>query len=224
MTASLNHYPFRTTLKLMPAKNRTQFLKIVFSPGVAPDKWFQRFDERTHGWRAAGAQADDPLRYIDSGAADIAIVRLSAVTGGVEEKYHHVRLYQEQIGVAAPKDHPIKVMDSIDYGELEGEMEMYRTPADGHVDIAAVREALGVVGANVGICLAPRPLLRAINARGVVHRDLHGAESIGDTRIALMWLKDRDSEEIQDFVGICRGRKENSGRQNLSKKITRRNR
>lgn len=192
----------------------TQFLRVVFSPGVAPDKWFGRFDERVAWWRVAGAQADDPLKYIKAGAADVALVRLGEA--GVDKNtFHIVDLYEEQVGVAAPKDHPIKVMDRVRYQELAGEMEMYVTPADGEVDVAAVREALSVVAANVGVAIAPRPLLRAINARGVVHRDLFDAKAAGSTRVAAVWLRDGDTDVIQDFVGICRGRKADSSRQNM---------
>lgn len=195
----------------------TQYLRVVFSPGVQPDKWFGRFDERVPRWRIAGAQADNPLAYIQKGVADVALVRLGEV-GVDKEKMHQVDLYDEQLGVAAPKDHPIKVMDSVRYGELEGEKEMYVTPANGEVDVAAVREALGVVAANVGVAIAPRPLLRAINARGVVHRDLFDVTSAGATRVALVWMRERDDDVVQDFVGICRGRKAESSRQNNSRR------
>lgn len=193
-----------------------QFLRVVFSPGVQPDKWFTRFDERVPGWRVAGAATDDPLKYVLKGAADVALVRL-----GVEDvdktNLHQVFLYDEQVGVAAPKEHPIKVMDRVHYAELEGEMEMYVTPEDGVVDVAKLREALQVVEANVGVTIAPRPLLRAINQRGVVHRDLLDATSAGPTRVAVVWKIDRDDDLIQDFVGICRGRKADSSRQQNSK-------
>ena len=88
----------------------SQFLRVVFSPGVQPDKWFGRFDERVPWWRVAGAQADDPLKYIRAAAADVALVRVGAA--GVDKNtFHIVDLYDEQVGVAAPKEHPIKVMD-----------------------------------------------------------------------------------------------------------------
>lgn len=190
----------------------TQFLRVVFSPGVQPDKWFTRFDERVRHWRVAGAQAEDPLKYILAGAADVALLRVG--DAGVDKNtYHSVDLYEEQLGVAAPKDHPVKVMERVRYAELAGEMEMYVTPADGEVDVAAVKEALGVVAANVGVVIAPRPLLRAINMRGVVHRDLLDATSAGSTRVIAVWLRDKDSDEVQDFVGVCRGRKSDSSRQ-----------
>lgn len=200
------------------------FLRVVFSPGIAPDKWFGRFDQRVDGWAIASAQADDPLRYIDAGAADIAIVRLgvpAGETGGVGDlgRRHKVHLYDEQIGIAAPKDHPIKMEKSVQWSEVGDETIIYSTPSDGDVAVSAVREALQVVAANVGVALVPRPLLRGINQPGVVHRDVHGVpDSVGRTAVELAWLKDRDDEVIQDFVGICRGRKEGSSRHSSPQK------
>lgn len=192
-----------------------QHLKVVFSTGVQPDKWFRRFDERVLGWKIASAGTDDPLPYIRAGQADVALVRLPAHGFERPADMHEVALYEEQIGVAASKDHPVKVMDSIAFRELVDEKLMYVTPSTGWDDVGALREALQVVAANVGIAVAPRPLLRAINQRGVVHRDLFGidATTCPGTRVALMWLTESDSDVIQDFVGICKGRTASSSRQ-----------
>lgn len=88
--------------------------------------------------------------------------------------------------------------------DLEDEMVLYRGVAPGKV-----RESLDVVAANVGCVVAPRPLLRGINRRGVVHRVFDGAPGTG---IGLVWRRDRDDEVIQQFVGICRGRRASSSR------------
>lgn len=190
-------------------------LKVVFSTGVQPDKWFRRFDERVPGWKIASAGTDDPLAYVRAGQADVALVRVPAEGFERPAGMHEVALYEEQTGVAAPKDHPVKVMDSINFRELNDEKLMYVTPATGWDDVGALREALQVVAANVGIAVAPRPLLRAINQRGVVHRDVYGVDATTSprTRVALMWLTDSDSDVIQDFVGICKGRTAASSRQ-----------
>lgn len=194
-----------------------QFLRVVYSPGVQPDKWFNRYDERIPSWKIASAQADDPLKYVQAGAADVAIVRLPSGeqggVGGKESDLHEVRLYDEQLGVAAPKDHPLKVVESATFVDVEDEIINAEPDAQGRVDLAKVREGLQVVAANVGVVIAPRPLLRAINQPGVVHRDLFDAPRVGGTRVALVWRKDRDADEVQDLVGICRGRKAGSSRQ-----------
>lgn len=203
-----------------------QYLKIVFAPGVVPGKWFTRFDERIPGWRAAGAATDDPLAHVLSGAADIGIVRFpgdgwdGGVGGGefagvpdIGERemltygLHRVRLYTEQPGVAVPKDHALEALtdrEPATFGDLEGEKVLYRG-----VEPGAVRENLGVVAANVGCVIAPRPLLRGINQRGVIHRDLSG---VGESGIGLVWRQDRDTDIVQQFVGICRGRRSSSSR------------
>src|SRR5699024_12737397 len=78
----------------------------------------------------------------------------------------------EHVGVADPKEGPIDVMDRVKWAELSEEMFMYTTPADGIDDLPKLREMLSVVAANVGIAVAPRPLLRALSTRGVVNREL----------------------------------------------------
>lgn len=205
--------------RVFQPKRQARHLKVVFSTGVQPDKWFGRFDERVPGWKIASAGTDDPLAYIRSHQADVALVRLPAAGYERPADMHEVALYEEQVGVAAPKEHPVKLMDAIDYQELTDEKLMYITPSTGWDDVVALREALQVVAANVGIAVAPRPLLRALNQRGVVHRDLFGidATTCPRTRVALMWLTESDSDVIQDFVGICKGRTAGSSRQTAVK-------
>lgn len=197
------------------------FLKVVFAPGVVPGKWLRRFDERADGWTAASAASDDPLSHVLSGSADIALLRIPGEWDGMPQHnvdaeamerlgLHRVMLYEEQPGVAAPKDHALEVVgenESVapaDIDERAGETVLYRG-----VDPAGVRENLDVVASNVGVVVAPRPLLRAVNRRGVVHRNLSGTPGTG---VGLVWLRSRDDEVIQQFVGICRGRRASSSR------------
>src|SRR5699024_11267933 len=129
----------------------------------------------------------------------------------------------EHVGVADPKEGPIDVMDRVKWAELSEEMFMYTTPADGIDDLPKLREMLSVVAANVGIAVAPRPLLRALSTRGVVKRELllpaprvedteagsvdltaksgdeestaPGPELPGTTVLAVVWRAERASEE-----------------------------
>lgn len=193
-------------------------LKVVFAPGVLPGKWLGRFDERITGWQAAAAQSDDPLAHVLAGRADIALLRLPGGWEGMDDHriddaamqrqgLHRVVLYDEQAGVVAPREHALEAVgenEMVRPADIEDEMLIYRG-----VDPAAVRENLEIVAANVGIVVAPRPLLRSVNRRGVIHRNLDGA---GVSSIALVWRIDRDDEVIQQFVGICRGRRASSSR------------
>jgi DNA-binding transcriptional LysR family regulator len=194
------------------------YLKVVFATGVVPGKWFGRFDERMDGWKAASAASDNPLVHVLDGTADIGIVRLPGGWDGLPETnvdaaamealdVHRVILYEETPGVAVPKEHAVEAVgenEAVTLQDIADETVLYRG-----VDPAAVRENLEVVAANVGVVVAPRPLLRGVNRRGVVHRSLAGVEG---TSVALVWRRDRDDDVIQQFVGICRGRRASSSR------------
>ena len=83
-----------------------------------------------------------------------------------------------------------------------------------------MREALQVVAANVGIAIAPLPLLKILSKKQVVPLALKGSE-VPVTEIALVWRKAEDSEAIQDFVGIAKGRTARSSRQEKPKRTAR---
>ena len=204
----------------------TEYLKVVFVPGLLPDKWFRRFDERHGGAsrdsnrrvRIASAVADDPLPYVLHGKADVAFVRMDdrgreGVVKDAEasgQSIHLIELYEEQPGVAVPKDNAIALFPQVSSHDLEDEKIMWAPqPPHFRVDIAGVRAALEVVAANVGVVIAPRPLLRVINKRGVKDVALSDARL---TQLAMVWLQSRDDRDIQNFVGIVRGRTARSSR------------
>lgn len=175
-------------------------LHLAFVIGTEPDKWINRFQDRTsHGISATAC--DDPF-----GQADLALMRLPDARVD-PEIFHIVRLYEEQPGVALPKDHTLTLHEVVPTAEL-GE-EIVNFTAGTPVDIQGLRDALKVVAANVGIAYAPRPLLKALCGKQVEHRSVDSGEP---TTIALVWPKDKDSDAIQDFVGITRGRTLNSSR------------
>ena len=204
----------------------TEYLKVVFVPGLLPDKWFRRVDERHGGAsrdsnrrvRIASAVADDPRPYVLHGKADVAFVRMDdrgreGVVKDAEasgQSIHLIELYEEQPGVAVPKDNAIALFPQVSSHDLEDEKIMWSPqPPHFRVDIAGVRAALEVVAANVGVVIAPRPLLRVINKRGVKDVALSDARP---TQLAMVWLQSRDDRDIQNFVGIVRGRTARSSR------------
>ena len=78
-------------------------------------------------------------------------------------------------------------------------------------DVGAVREALQVVAANVGIAYGPLPLLTHLSKKQVVPLEVTGP-SVAPTPVALVWRKTDDCDAIQDFVGITKGRSVHSSR------------
>lgn len=85
----------------------------------------------------------------------------------------------------------------------------YSPPSAGPVDVAAVRENLRVVAANVGVVCAPFPLVRLLSGRRVVALRLKDGHP---SSVALVWWKRDDCEDIQNFVGVARGRTRHSSR------------
>ncbi|WP_277102306.1 LysR family transcriptional regulator substrate-binding protein [Corynebacterium vitaeruminis] len=188
-------------------------LNLSFVTGTEPGKWFDRYRDRT-GHGLAERNSDDPMAELLGGEADLVLVRLPDERVDTE-RLHVVRLYEEATGIAVPKDHTLTLVEAVGEEDLEGEMVLYRWTG-GLVDIAAVRGHLQVVAANVGLVIAPRPLLKVLSGKQIEVRGFEGEAA--RSGIALVWDKDQDSEAIQDFVGIAKGRTVHSSRQSAPKK------
>lgn len=191
-------------------------LRLSFVTGTEPDKWFTRFRDRTTH-RLATSDAVDPLGELLDAAADLALVRLPDAR--ITADHHVVVLYPEAPGIAVSKDHELTLLETVTPEDIDGEIVNWEPPASGEVDVEAVRTGLQVVAANVGVLIAPRPLIKVLSRKQIEHRDYAG--DVPGTEIALVWLKVNDSEAIQDFVGIAKGRTPNSSRQAAPKRSAR---
>ncbi|MEJ5927505.1 LysR family transcriptional regulator [Corynebacterium sp. H128] len=186
--------------------NYAQPLSIAFVKGTAPGKWFERFNERTDYPDLITLESDDAMQALLDGRATAALIRLPE--DRLSAEFHKVDLYQEQPGITVPKDSELTLLEKISRRDIAEEIVNYE-PVD-VVSIQAVREAVQVVAANVGVVIAPRPLLRSINSKQTEHREFSDGKP---TQIALVWRKSDDGDMIQDFVGITKGRKASSSRQ-----------
>ena len=199
-------------------------LRLSFATGTEPGKWFERFRRATDHGGLETIDADDALGPLLSGEVDVALARLPQ--GGIDKRIsedttHIVRLYTEARGVAVPKDSVFAELgESVDPRDIADEYLNYRIGPDASLDIDEIRAGLQVVAANVGIVIAPRPLLKVLSKKQVVPLELKDPQ-VPQTEIALVWLKENDSEAIQDFVGIAKGRTLNSSRHEAPKKTAR---
>lgn len=190
-------------------------LTLSFATGTEPDKWFHRYTERTNHGGLETAVNDDPLGQVLAGEAVLGLVRLPDAR--VDDQLHQVTLYEEQLGIALPKEHTLSLLDTLDTADLADEIINYRADTTGFIDPADIRPQLQVVAANVGTVIAPRPLLKALSGKQIEHRKFVDP-SATPTTIALVWWKENDSDAIQDFVGIAKGRTPNSSRSSISQK------
>lgn len=209
-------------------------LRLAFVTGTEPGKWFARYRDTTvHGLEEI--PSDDPFASLIDDTAHLALLRLpDPRVGEPGEQFHQVRLYAEKPGVAVPKDSVYaEVGEAVRPDDLADEHVNYRfipgageglesgsgVPTGSSID--ELRTALQVVAANVGIAYAPAPLLKVLSKKQVVVLEFRGngggaegpaAGGEAASEIALVWKVDQDSEAIQDFVGVAKGRTRNTSR------------
>ena len=199
-------------------------LRLTFATGTEPGKWFERYRRATDHGGLETIDADDAIAVLLADDADVALARLPH--GGIDKRIseddtHIVRLYTESRGVAVPKDSVFAELgEAVDPRDIADEHLNYRIADDASLNIDEIRAGLQVVAANVGIVIAPRPLLKVLSKKQVVPLELKDP-SVPSTDIALVWPKEKDSEAIQDFVGIAKGRTQNSSRHEAPKKSAR---
>ncbi len=172
-----------------------------FVAGVTPGKWVGRWRERHPDVPLELQQyGDDAVAALHSAAADVLFVRLPVN----RENLFIIPLYEEQAVVVSSKEHEISLFDEVPLVELEAEnlldVEECGGPA-GAVEVAA---------SGAGVVVLPMSLARLHARRDAVHRPV---PELPGTTIGIAWLEGNDSQDVEEFIGIVRGRTERSSRQ-----------
>lgn len=174
--------------------------RVVFVPGVTPTKWERIWSQRMRRQRlellpATPAAAIAALR---DGSADAAFLR----DASADEEFSAIRLYEEAPVVVASRDHLFAALgadEQVAPTDLVGENVLEGQDAD----------ILDLVAAGVGVATMPQSVARAHGRRDLVARALRDAPS---TTISLVWRVDATTPAVETFIGIVRGRTENSSR------------
>ncbi|GHG52885.1 hypothetical protein GCM10012320_23370 [Sinomonas cellulolyticus] len=176
-------------------------LRVAFVAGVAPGKWFHRWEERFPGHPLASAMVDDAeqLAVLRDGRADIAFVRLPVDKD--REELHVIPLYEELPVVVAPKGHEIQAFEEVPFAEVEDELFEYNGGPSDRLDL---------VEGGAGLAIMPMSVVRHFNRKDLRYRPVTGLEPFG---VAVAWRRDNEAEAIQEFIGVVRGRGANSSRQ-----------
>ncbi len=112
---------------------------------------------------------------------------------------HVIPLYREQPVVVAARDSVVAAFTTLALADLAGETVLEGQDA----------EAVELVAAGVGVALMPHSVARLHSRRDVVARPVSDAP---DSGIGLAWLASASHPRLDTFVGIVRGRTENSSR------------
>ncbi|WP_166792677.1 LysR family substrate-binding domain-containing protein [Cryobacterium algoricola] len=196
---------------------------IAFAAGVTPTKWTRAWAERRpdQPLEVFRTMPDEQSAVLHDGRAQVSIVRLPVD----EHDLSLIALYREIPVVVAAKDHFIADADSLLVADLADEHLLQDPDAvpewrdvatevrDGiRRPLAAVRdmdETMELVAAGVGIVIVPHSIARLHSRKDLVSRPV---EDVAESQVSLAWLAAETTEDIEEFIGIVRGRTKASSR------------
>ncbi|WP_042383477.1 LysR family substrate-binding domain-containing protein [Streptacidiphilus melanogenes] len=194
--------------------------RLAYVPGVTPSKWARVWGERLPDTRLelvlVQAGAGEPA--LRAGDADAGLVRLPVD----KDHLHAIPLYTETTVVVMPKDHRLAESAEVPVAELADELVLHpqddvlgwpeQPPGQAAKERPlTTKDAVELVAAGVGVVLMPQSLARLHHRRDLTYRPVPEAEA-PQSQVALAWLRDRDSELVEEMIGIVRGRTVNSSR------------
>jgi len=196
----------------------TTVFRLGYVPGVTPDKWARIWAERRPRvpLELVAAATDEVVELIRAGAVDAGVVRLPIDRTGL----HAIPLYTETTVAVVPKDHVITATEEPGVADLADEIVL--RPQDDTLswpggppgraaasDPSTTAEAIALVAAGVGLLVVPQSLARLHHRRDLTYRPLAGAPASG---VGLVWPDAENTELMEEFIGIVRGRTVNSSR------------
>jgi DNA-binding transcriptional LysR family regulator len=171
-------------------------LRVAIVPGVNPGKWTAAWVERRRTpIEVTPIEEAEQRSVLVNGGADVAFVRLPIDRNDLSV----IPLYEEVTVVVVSSEHPISLFDAVTTSDLAGETIRSEPLAD----------AIDLVVAGVGILVVPYSLARQHARRDLAVRPITDAPATG---IAIAWLADSTTDDIEEFVGIVRGRTAASSR------------
>ncbi|MFC8367607.1 MULTISPECIES: LysR family transcriptional regulator substrate-binding protein [unclassified Streptomyces] len=191
--------------------------RLVYVPGVMPDKWVRVWNERLPDVPLVLTQvpAGTAQGLLLDGDADAGLVRLPVDRTVLSA----IPLYTEQTVVVVPRDHLVTAADAVSLEDLADDIVLH--PLDdvltweslpGRPALerpATTADAIELVAAGIGVLVVPLSLARLHHRKDLTHRPLEGAP---ESSVALSWPEAATTDRVEDFIGIVRGRTVNSTR------------
>ncbi|MCT7352992.1 LysR family substrate-binding domain-containing protein [Streptomyces sp. 15-116A] len=191
--------------------------RLVYVPGVMPDKWVRIWNERLPDVPLTLTQVppgEAPERLLGRDA-DAGLVRLPVDRTVLSA----IPLYTEQTVVVVPRDHLVTAADEVSVEDLADDIVLH--PLDDVLGWEALpgrpalerpattADAVELVAAGIGVLVVPLSLARLHHRKDLTHRPLTDAPA---SSVALAWPEDAHTDRVEDFIGIVRGRTVNSTR------------
>ncbi|NMR21646.1 LysR substrate-binding domain-containing protein [Cellulomonas fimi] len=197
--------------------------RIGIAPGVVVSKWTRLWGERRPDVEAQVIPTDAAMQVtaLHEGLLDVSFVRLPVPAEGLSV----IPLYSEVPVVVLPRDHPLADAESLSVVELAEEhllqdpatvpewsaaADVLRsTPVRPPPETASAADAVALVAAGIGVLVVPKSVARLHHRKDVTHVPL---TDVAQTDVGLAWLADRTTPDVEDFIGIVRGRSVTSSR------------
>jgi DNA-binding transcriptional LysR family regulator len=196
----------------------TASFRLGYVPGVTPGKWARIWSERRPDvpLELVGATTDEVVDQIRTGAVDAGVVRLPIDRAGL----HAIPLYTETTVAVVPKEHMLTAVDEAELDDLADDIvlcpqdDTLPWPGDrpgraAAFDPTTTAEAIELVAAGVGLLILPQSLARLHHRRDLAHRPVADAPQ---SSVVLTWPDADNTELMEEFIGIVRGRTANSSR------------
>ncbi|MFJ6748557.1 MULTISPECIES: LysR substrate-binding domain-containing protein [unclassified Streptomyces] len=191
--------------------------RLAYVPGVTPTKWVRIWNERLPETPLTliAVSAGEAFAVLRGGGADAGFVRLPVDRTDLSA----IPLYTETTVVVVPKDHVVAAVDEVSAEDLADDIVLH--PLDDTLDWehrpgqpakerpATTADAIELVAAGVGLLVVPQSLARLHHRKDLTYRPVSDAP---ESRVALSWPEERTTDQVEDFIGIVRGRTVNSSR------------
>jgi DNA-binding transcriptional LysR family regulator len=197
---------------------QTASFRLGYVPGATPGKWARIWAERRPDvpLELLGGTTDEVVDQIRAGALDAGVVRLPIDRAGL----HAIPLYTETTVAVVPKEHMLTTVDEARLGDMADDIVLrpqddtlswpgHRPGRAAEFEPTTTAEAIELVAAGVGLLVLPQSLARLHQRRDVAHRPVADAPQ---SSVVLTWPDADNTELMEEFIGIVRGRTANSSR------------
>ncbi|MCD2195850.1 LysR family substrate-binding domain-containing protein [Actinomycetospora endophytica] len=196
----------------------TASFRLGYVPGATPGKWARIWAERRPDvpLELLGAATDEVVEQVRAGEVDAGVVRLPIDRAGL----HAIPLYTETTVAVVPKEHVLTAVDEAELDDVADEIvlrpqdDTLPWPGDrpgqaAAFDPATTADAIELVAAGVGLLILPQSLARLHHRRDLTYRPVTDAPQ---SSVVLTWPDADNTELMEEFIGIVRGRTVNSSR------------
>lgn len=191
--------------------------------GVTLSKWSKIWAERRPDLPLDVVRTDETSQtaMLHQGALDVSFVRLPVEPEGLSL----IPLYAETPVVVVPQDHVLTVLDEVSVVDLVDEdllqapstvpewrdaaARLRAAPMRPLPEMRSTADAMALVAAGVGVVIVPQSVARLHHRKDLTYRPVIDVEQ---SQVALAWVTDLTSPEIEEFVGVVRGRSAHSSR------------